>query len=373
MALFADEIADDPAVGRPVTELPTPAPLVDLDILEANIAAMAAFFRGRPAHIRPHAKTHRAPAVARRQVAAGAPGVTCAKVSMAEAMVDGGIEDVYVANQAVSRWAITHLCHLARRARVAVAVDEPGNVARLSEAASAHGVTVGVLIELDAGLGRCGVAPGRAAVDLATAVARAPGLEFRGLHAYEGHVVQNADEAKRRHETESMLATALETRDLMERSGLSVLEVTCGGTGTYAISGVYPGVTEHQSGSYVYMDPGYHEKVPAFGLAFSLLCTVVSRPAPDRVITDGGLQVLASSPAPAMPKDHPEFGPARLSEEHGTFHTLDGSASDLRVGDLMEVHPGHCCAAANLHDRVYAVRGGRVEATWLVTARGCSQ
>jgi len=370
---FADELLDHAAVGRPFSELPTPAPLVDLAVLEANIAAMAAFFRGRPAHIRPHAKTHRAPAVARRQIAAGAPGVTCAKVSMAEAMVDGGITDVYVANQAISPWAIEHLCRLARRAKVAVAVDQADNVAQLSAAAVAHGVTVDVLVELDAGLGRCGVGPGEPALALAQAVARAPGLGFRGLHAYEGHVVQSADEARRRAETERMLEVTMETRDLLVRRGLPVHEVTCGGTGTYDISGVYPGVTEHQSGSYVYMDPGYHEKVPRFGLAFSLLCTVVSRPAPDRVVTDGGLQVLASSPAAAMAKGHPEFGPSRLSEEHGKFQTLDGSSSDLRVGDQIEVHPGHCCAAANLHDRVFAVRGGRVEAVWRATARGCSQ
>jgi D-serine deaminase-like pyridoxal phosphate-dependent protein len=370
---YPDELTDHPAVGLPVAELPTPAPLVDLDILEANIAAMADFFRGRPAHIRPHAKTHRAPAVARRQVAAGAPGVTCAKVSMAEAMVDGGIQDVYVANQAVSPWAVRHLAQLARRARVSVAADDAGNVANLSDAATAEGVTIDVLVELDAGLGRCGVAPGPGALELARIIARSPGLRFGGLHAYEGHVVQNADEGKRRTETERMLAATMATRDLLEREGLPVRVVTCGGTGTYDISGVYPGVTEHQSGSYVYMDPGYQQKVPRFGLALSVLCTVLSRPRADRVVADGGLQVLSSSPSPAMAKGHPELGPARLSEEHGTFATVDGSACDLRVGDQIEVHPGHCCACANLHDQVYAVRGGRVAAVWRATARGRSQ
>lgn len=373
MALFADEITDDPAVGRPATDLPTPAPLVDLDVLEANIAAMAAFFRGRPAHIRPHAKTHRAPAIARRQVAAGAPGVTCAKVSMAEAMVNGGIQDVYIANQVISRWAVGRLCRLAQRARVAVAVDQPANVADLSAAASAAGVVIDVLVELDAGLGRCGIAPGRPALDLAKIVARAPGLRFAGLHAYEGHVVQDADAGKRTAETEKMLAITMDTRDQMEREGLPVETVTCGGTGTYDISGVYPGVTEHQSGSYVYMDPGYHQKVPRFGLALSLLCTVVSRPSPDRIVTDGGLQVLATSASPPAVKGHPELRFGHLSEEHGLFLTQEGASSDLRVGDPVEVHPGHCCAAANLHDRVFGVRQGKVAAVWLATARGCSQ
>ncbi len=370
---YRDELTDHPAVGRPVSELPTPAPLVDLDVLEANIATMAAFFHGRPAHIRPHAKTHRAPAVARRQVAAGAPGVTCAKVSMAEAMVDGGVEDVYIANEVVAPGAVARLCALAERARVAVAVDHPESAARISEAARARGVSIGVLIELDAGIGRTGTRPGQPALALADAVARAPGLELVGLHAYEGHVVDEEDEGRRRAETEKMLALTMDTRDLLERHGLSVREITCGGTGTYAISGVYPGVTEHQAGSYVYMDPGYHRLTPEFGMAFSLLCTVVSRPAGDRVVTDGGLQVLSTGHGPALAKGHPELGPGRLSEEHGTFRMVDGGSSELRVGDQVEVFPAHCCAAANLHDHVYAVRAGRVEAVWLATARGRSQ
>jgi D-serine deaminase-like pyridoxal phosphate-dependent protein len=164
----------------------------------------------------------------------------------------------------------------------------------------------------------------------------------------------------------------LETRDLIKRHGLAVEIVTCGGTGTYDISGVYPGVTEHQSGSYVYMDPEYQVKVPAFDLAFTVLCTVLSRPTGDRVVTDGGIQVLAGDAAP-MPKNHPELAYRELSEEHGTFYVRPGERTDLAVGDLLEVHPGHCCAAGNLHDRIYAVRDGRVAAVWAVTARGRSQ
>lgn len=369
----ADELHDHPAVGRPVHELETPAPLVDLDVLEANIASMAAFFRQRPARLRPHAKTHRAPAVARRQIASGAHGITCAKVSMAEAMVDGGIDDVYVANQVVSQRAVERLCRLAGRARVSVAADSAANVADLGAAATAHGVRLHVVVEVDAGMGRCGTRPGAPTLALAQAVAAAPGLEFEGLHAYEGHVVQDEDPDRRRSETEKMLAVTMDTRDLIERSGLQVRVVTCGGTGTYAISGVYPGVTEHQAGSYVYMDPGYREKIPEFGLAFSLLCTVLSRPAPDKVITDGGLQVLANDYGLPEVKGHPELRRAYLAEEHGVFVTAEAAASDLRVGDQVEVHPGHCCAAANLHDQVFAVRGGRVEAVWLATARGRSQ
>lgn len=373
LAIFDDVLLDHWAVGRPVADLPTPAPLVDVDVLEANIATMAAFFRDRPAALRPHAKTHRAPVVARMQMAAGAAGVTCAKVSMAEAMVDGGIDDVYVANQVTSRQAIERLCRLAKRARVTVAADHAGNVRALSAAAQAHRVSLHVVVEVDAGMGRAGTRPGSETLDLATVIARAPGLEFAGLHAYEGHVVQDWDRAVRKAETEKMLAITMETLHLIERNGLPVPIVTCGGTGTYDISGVYPGVTEHQSGSYVFMDPDYQKKVPAFGLAFSFLCTVTSRPEPGKVITDAGLQVMANDYGTPAVKGHPELVYQSLSEEHGSFLVPDGGSADAGVGDLLEVYPGHCCSAANLHDQVFAVRKGKVEAVWRVTARGKSQ
>ncbi len=367
-----DVIVDHPHIGRSIHDLPTPTALVDLDVLDANIAHMAAFFRDRPASLRPHAKTHRAPAVARLQTAAGARGITCAKVGMAEAMVDGGINDVYVANQVVGREAIARLCTLARRARVAVAVDQAANVAALSDAAQHHGVTLDVLVEVDAGMGRCGSRPGEPTLALAIAIDRSPGLRFGGLHAYEGHVVQDADHAVRKAGTEQMLAITMETRDRITAAGLPVPVVTCGGTGTYAISGAYPGVTEHQAGSYVYMDPGYQRKLPEFGLAFSVLCTVVSRPTGEMVITDGGLQVLANDSGTPAVKGRPDLEYVYLSEEHGSFVCRGGNPPPA-VADVLEVYPGHCCSAANLHDLVYGVRNGAVETIWRVTARGKSQ
>lgn len=165
---YADVITDDPLIGQPVTALPTPAALVDLATLDANIATMVAFFAEHPAVLRPHAKTHRAPAVARRQLAAGAVGVTCAKVGMAEAMVDGGVGDVFIANQVVAPGAIARLCALGQRARVRVIADDAGNVAQLGAAATAAGITLPVLIEIDAGMGRCGTPPGAPALALAT-------------------------------------------------------------------------------------------------------------------------------------------------------------------------------------------------------------
>ncbi|MGC8487864.1 MAG: alanine racemase, partial [Clostridia bacterium] len=289
------------------------------------------------------------------------------------AMVDGGVSDVYVANQVVAAHAIERLVTLSRRARVAVAVDQAANVRDLSAAATAHQVTLYVRIEVDAGMGRAGVHPGQDALELAQVVHRSPGLEFEGLHAYEGHVVSAADRAYRELHTRQMLALIMDTRDRIAASGIPCPVVTCGGTGTYDISGVYPGVTEHQAGSYVYMDPGYHRTVPAFGLALTVLATVTSRPTAERVITDAGLQTLGGDAGPGEPKGMPDLVPEELSEEHGTLRLASQSPMGLCVGDRLELYPGHCDSVVNLHDRVYAVRDGRVEAVWRVTARGCSQ
>lgn len=364
---------EHPALGRAVDELTTPVALVDLDILERNIATMAAFFAGRPAHLRPHAKTHRAPAIARMQIDAGAHGITVPKTSVGEVMADGGVDDIFVANQVVAPGTIRRLAELGRRAKVTVLADQLRNARDLSDAATAAGTSFDVLVEIDGGMGRCGTQPGQPTLDLVREITRLPGLRFGGVHVYEGHVVQNADRADRVEKTEHMLGLAMDTVDLIRREGYDVETVTCGGTGTYDISGVYPGVTEHQSGSYVYMDPGYAGKVPAFGLAFSILATVVSRPMPDKAIIDAGTQVF--SPDKAMPevKDIPNLDVRSLSEEHGKILTSDGSATDLEVGQKIEVYPSHCCTAANLHDSVYGVRNGTVETVWAVSGRGKSQ
>jgi D-serine deaminase-like pyridoxal phosphate-dependent protein len=366
-------LIDHPLLGQPLEKLPTPIALVDLDQLDRNIETMAAFFAPLSANLRPHAKTHRAPAVARRQIAAGASCITCAKVGMAEAMVAGGIDDVFIANQVVAAQAIERLCVLARQAKVTVAVDTARNVADLSAAAQAFGVNLDIVIEVDAGMGRCGVQPGQPTLELAQIVARTAGLTFAGLHAYEGHVVQDEKAEIRKSGTEEMLDRTLETAALIERNGFDVQTITCGGTGTYNISGVYPGVTEHQSGSYVYMDPGYIEKIPAFGLAFSILSTVVSRPTSEKIITDAGVQSLANDYGIPLVKYHPELSYLYLSEEHGSFLAPGDASADFAVGDQLQVHPGHCCSAANLHDTAFAVRDGVVAEVWAVTARGKSQ
>jgi len=361
-----------PPEGAGVAQIDTPALLLDHDKLTRNIARMAAFAAGGPAKLRPHCKTHKCVEIARLQLAAGAVGITCAKVGEAEALADGGVGDILIANQVIGPIKIARLVALAARCAVTVAVDDPENVRQLSGAAAAAGVTVRCYVEVDIGMGRCGVPDGAAALELARMVDAAPGLAFGGLQTYEGHL-QNVVPLEQRLElAERDMRRALEARGAVEAGGLAVDEVSGGGTGTHTVTGRLPWMTELQCGSYATMDAQYRAVGGAdFENALTVLVTVISRPRPDKAVVDAGLKAVT-----------PEFGAPTVlldgaawldfSEEHGEV-ALDGAARDLRVGDKIELVPRHGCTTINLYDRFHVMRGGRLEAVWAVEGRGRSQ
>ena len=351
-------------------ELDTPALLLDLRALEENIQRMATFMSGQAAGLRPHAKTHKCPEIARRQLAAGAVGITCAKLGEAEALADVA-GDILIANQIVGPAKIQRLVALRRRCDVMVAVDDPGNIGHLSQAALGAGVTLRVLVEVDVGMGRCGVRSAEEALTLARQVDASPGLQFCGLQGYEGHAVMIPDFEERRAAVHKAMSFLTEVKAFIQDSGLPVHIVSGGGTGTYSITGQFPGVDEVQVGSYATMDARYRTIVPEFRPALSLLATVISRPAPDRAITDAGMKVLTTEfgmPPVAWPEG---LQTMKLSEEHGT---LDGpGASRLKVGDKVELIPSHGCTTINLHERYHVIDGETLVDIWPVDARGRSR
>lgn len=350
-------------------DLDTPALVLDLDVLEANIAYMARFMAGASANLRPHAKTHKCAEIARRQLAAGAVGITCAKLGEAEALAHVA-PDILIANQIVGPTKISRLVKLRRQTDVMVAVDNPENVDALSQAAVAAGVTLRLLVEVDVGMGRCGVSTAEEALALARRVDAAPGLVFTGLQGYEGHTVMAPDFEQRKAAAEKAMAHLTSVRRFIEDSGLPVSIVSGGGTGTYNITGNYPGVDEVQAGSYVTMDARYSGIVPEFKPAMTVLATVISKPTSERVITDAGMKSI--TPEFGMPPvARPEgLTTVKLSEEHGT---LDGpGAASLRLGDKVELIPSHGCTTINLHERYYIVQGERVVDVWPIDARGRS-
>lgn len=366
--------ASSPApVGTPREELETPCLLIELDRMERNLARMAEFFRGKPAKLRPHAKTHKCPLIAQKQIALGAIGITCAKLGEAEVLVDGGIRDVLIANEIVDRVKIARLAALAHRADVMVAVDDPRNVQDLNDAAMASGCRIRVLVDVDIGMNRCGVPPGDPALELARRVRAQPALEFEGLMGYEGHAVRKPTFEERSALAKEAIGKLIETRQLLERSGMEVRIVSAGGTGTYATTGVFPGVSEVQAGTYVFNDAARIRIGVDFEPALSVLTTVMSRPKSGRVILDAGLKSISQDLAPPILKDLPDLKLIGLKAEHLVAELVEGSRFDPRVGDRIEVIPGYADTTINLHDSYTGLRQGRVEGVWPVAARGRSQ
>jgi D-serine deaminase-like pyridoxal phosphate-dependent protein len=243
------------------------------------------------------------------------------------------------------------------------------NVNALDVAARAKGVQLRVLVEVDIGMNRCGVAPGLPALDLARMIVASSGLRFEGLMGYEGHTVMIRDPEARRRKCEESVKLLVETAELLRAQGIPVGIVSSGGTGTYFITGAYPGVTELQVGSYITMDSQYREEVGIdFAYGLTLLSTVISTRGADLAITDAGLKAVTRDFG--LPKVMTPVGweLTALSEEHGHLHRADGPA--LKPGEKVLVVPNHGCTTINLHDEYHVVRRGALEAVWPIAARG---
>ena len=360
-------------IGCTVEEIDTPALLLDLDVMEANIEKMADRFKAMPAELRPHAKTHKTPIITQKQIEAGAIGVTCAKLGEAETMAEAGVREILIANQVVGEPKVTRLMSLARHSDVIVAVEDSLNVRHLAERAREKGVRLDVLVEVDVGNNRCGVMPGKPALLLAKEVQGHPSLSLRGLMGYEGFCQFIADmDEKKRKVTEAM-DKLVGTRDTLEDAGVGVDIVSAGGTGTHMITGKHPGVTEVEAGSYVFMDAKYSQ-VPGleeFGQAISILSTVISTSHKGKVICDAGLKTITFEFGLPPVKGRDDARYVRANEEHGHIEVDPGF--DLSVGDKLELIPTHCCTNTNLYDYLHCVRNGQLDAVWRIQGRGRSQ
>lgn len=350
-------------------ELDTPALLVDLDVMESNITRMARLLEGGSARLRPHYKTNKTPAIALKQVEAGAIGITCAKVSEAETLVNAGIKDLLIANQVVGPQKIARLAGLARHAEMMVAVDDPRNVDELSAAMTLAGATLRVLVEVNVGNNRCGVEPGESAVRLAHRVADAPGLVFAGLMGYEGFCQRIKEMSAREAAARAAMEKLLQTKATAESEGLLVGIISVGGTGTHEIVSRIPGITEIQAGTYVVMDTDYRDLGIDFRCALTLLATVISRPRPEMAIVDVGLKGLTTDHGTPELIGVPGAKLTRLSEEHAKIELGDPTVK-LEPGDRVEIIPSHACTTINLHDTLYGIRRGRLEVVWPVAGRG---
>lgn len=358
------------AVGRRLDELDTPALLLDLDAFGRNVETMASRLRERGVQWRPHAKAFKTPAIAHALRKAGAIGVTVAKVSEAEVMAAAGIDDILIAHLVVGPLKTARLAALQRWADVKVTVDHPDHIVPLSQAASDAGVSIGVLIDVDLGMKRCGVATPEEAARLATRVAETPGLRFEGVMGYEGHTLLIPDPVAKREAITAAIQRLTDARDAIANAGLPSRIVSAGGTGSYQYTVDLPGVTELQAGGGVFACQYYTKLCGVTGHqpSLSLRATVVARPTPDRAILDIGLKSVSEHRTPPILRDHPNSRFLGLSAEHANVEV--GVDSPLKIGDFVSVIPGYSDLTFVLHDRVIAHRGERVEAVWELQGRG---
>jgi D-serine deaminase-like pyridoxal phosphate-dependent protein len=358
-----------------ISDVDTPALLVNLDCLRANLDRMAHLARNADLKLRPHTKTHKTVEIAKMQLEAGASGITVAKLGEAEVMADAGVDDILIAHEIVGGAKIERLVELAKRVRIAVGVDSLEAATPLSMMFAQQGIRLRVLVEVDIGLRRCGIQPD-SVVDFVRSINALPGLNLVGLFAYPGHVYAA------RGENEVAGIAAYECRvmgDLAQRVAhlASVANWVSGGS-TPTAPHYHPecGLTEMRPGTYVFNDRIQLDRWSARpgDCALIVLATVVSTPEPGRAVLDAGSKALASDPAPLSPghgmlREDNAAVVVRVNEEHG-FLDLSQSQLKLRVGDKVEVIPNHCCTTTNLYDEMLAVSGAEVVDTWRIAARG---
>lgn len=367
---------DVPALpGMPLAEVVTPALIIDLDSFEHNVAVLREQLAKAGVRLRAHSKTHKSVDIARYQIEqGGACGICCQKLSEAEIMVAGGIDDVMISNQVVDPAKVERLASLALRARVLVCVDDAGNIDNLSAAAMRQGSSIECLVEIDCGAGRCGVEPGEPAVALAQRIAASGGLKFAGLQAYQGSAQHIRDFTARGEAIDIAIAHTRSTLRQLDAVGLHCDIVAGAGTGSYpfeAESGVY---NELQCGSYVFMDADYARVLDASGQPLSafrnslfLWTAIMSTARPGQAVCDAGLKVQSvdSGLPRVFGRDDIEY--VTCSDEHGN---IADPHNRLALNQKLKLVPGHCDPTCNLHDWYVGIRNDRVECLWPVSARG---
>ena len=362
-------------------DLPSPALVLDLDRFEANIKKLAEFGRGSGRGLRPHAKTHKCPEIAKRQIAAGALGISASTVAEAEGLAAAGIRGILLTSPIVEKGKIVRMVELARHdPELMLSVGHAREAELLAAVAEGAGVDVGVLVDVDVGDHRTGITPGEPALELAKFLGRSKRLRVRGVQAYAGSASHVVGFAAREKYSRDVMARAVETRRQLQSVGFDAAILSGGSTGTYNIDGALEGMTELQCGSYVFMDVDYRRIGGRDGATYAdfqpslkVLSTVVSTTVDDRVTIDAGTKAIdtTTSYAPVV-EDRPEIIYKRAGDEFGIV-TVDRETGDggslPKIGERIEFIVPHCDPTVCLHDRIYACRGETVEGVWPIVAR----
>lgn len=351
--------------------LDTPSLCIDLDRMESNIQKMAGYCREHGVAWRPHAKCHKSPVISQLEIAAGALGITCAKVSEAEVHAQGGVRDILIANMIVGEQKWRRVAALCRIADPIIACDHFAQVEPLSTICHAAGVAPRVILEVDIGLNRVGTSPGKLTLELAQAITRLPGVRFAGIMGYEGHLLKIADPAEKLRQISDAISILAHTKANLEAHGIPCPIVSAGGTGSYQITAKLPGITEIQAGGGIFMDPFYRNdcQVAELEYALTVLATVVSRPMLDRAVLDSGRKTLNPDVHLPLVVGHPDATIKRMSAEHCEL-TLGPNSQNLKIGDKVELVVGYGDFTTVFHDHFYAFRKNQLETILPIPGRG---
>ena len=363
-------------IGDPLSAVDTPALMIDLDAFEYNLRRLPESLIGKPVRVRPHAKTHKSPIIALKQIELGAIGVCCQKVSEAEILVYGGVKDILVSNEIIGAQKLERLAALAKLAKIGVCVDDGQNVRDLAAIATRCNATLDVYVEIDVGTFRCGVAPGEAAVVLAKEISANKHLRFAGLHAYHGAAQHQRGHAARQASIHAACEHAIATRQALQGAGLACPIISGAGTGTYLFEATSHVYNEIQPGSYIFMDADYGRNhgedgapISNFRQSLFVWTTVMSCPTTDRAVVDAGLKALSVDSGMPLVANLRGVEYARASDEHGVLLIKD-SETKIALGEKIRLIPGHCDPTVNMHDWYVGVRNGMVEQLWPISARG---
>ena len=360
----------EPQPGTPIAQLDTPCLILDMDALDHNMDVIADYYGDRHSKLRGHSKNHKSPALALRQIQRGGTigGVCAAKVAEAEVMVQGGVPSVFVTSEVVAPPKIARLCALADQAEILVACENEANAHDLSQAATAQGVNLGVVIEQETGLLRCGVQGVEGGISLARLIDSLPGLSLKGVMSHQMMAEPSSDLEDRATEAHRLIQPVLDLREAMIADGLPVEIVSTGETWSYDIAGDMPEVTEIQGGSYLVMETSY-EYMEDFHFAGKVLTSIISVPRPGMAVGDAGARAVGGMKGLPRVEGRPGVVAVDMDTDRTVFQVADGA--ELAVGDQVLLLPGQQDAMVSRWDRFVGIRDGMVEAVWEIEARGC--
>ncbi len=359
-------------------ELDTPCLIVNLDILEKNIKKMGEYCNEHNINLRPHIKTHKIPAIAKMQIESGAVGISSAKVSEAEIMADAGMKDILIAYPVYGEEKLKKLMNIAEKAKVAVSIDSETVAEEISKKAKETGNTIGILLEINVGMNRCGWEIGSEVLNVAKKIKDMDRLNLKGVMIYPGHILKGLSDNLESEEVKKLQEDIDKIYELFNSAGIEIEVLSGGSTPSAFISHKLNGLTEIRPGAYVYndMNTARFGCVNEGDCALKVLTTVVSTTVKDQIIVDAGSKTMSSDTA--QPKGSYGFGKVadydnlfitKLSEEHG-FIDISKSGNKFQVGDKLLIIPNHCCTTSNMHNEVFGIRNGRVELNWEISARG---